>query len=329
MGKLSLDQIVFRWTVSIGSLILVWMIFTTLTILSDMTRRDALAMGTILASAFYFFFGWPYFFKNVPANRGWIISNPWIREKDAIVVSGPVVQMTLTANHQLISKIRGVNTDFTGYRHTRAQWEAQAGIMPTLPWEKAIAEIDMRKIILVKGEKETYTLADKSTIVIEWQIQVSPLPGFIANFNKMHEEDIRKLVKIRAQKFLQGFIGSLSSVGFGSAQQEAIKQGFELLFGGEGFIDVEEQEMGIWTSTPRIIDIDQPKKVQDARNTQDELAFITQSAVDTWNSFEQKISPESALQHAGRAYIVSKGGDLSLVDFGGVFGGGKKSRNRN
>ena len=209
------------------------------------------ASSGVVTSLLYFSLVFPNVTFIVPENKAWIMVNRFVPES-------------------LLVQAR-----FSGNRDIRAQKEFQAGFHWKYLWETKAedGEINMKKVILVESDDDaTYTMRNGKTIKIKYQVLVVPLPGNIVNHFRTREEDIKRRIKARAEKFLQGHIGKLLVIKFDKTQQDILKKAFEKVWGGPDVIDDEERELGIWTGTPEVYDIGNPKGVEDALNWQTNMA---------------------------------------------------------
>lgn len=274
-----------------------------LVLLGVISLFTSLCLGTILWAAIYFGLVFPSVSFIVPADRAYMMSNSFIQESSE----------RLTA--------------FSGYREIKAQTEYQAGFYWRYPWETLSHDVDMqRRIIIQEDPERVYTFKDgKKTIRIEWQVVVTPLPGSIQNYIKTREEDIIVKVKARVQKFIQGHIGGMDNADFGDIGQEKFKAAFEKVFKGPTEIDdIDERPLGIWTGTPEIVDIDEPKEVQKGRNIQQVIEALTQAAMDMVVKSGNTIDFDKAIRAAYVVYAAENGGgEINIVELTGKLFGGR------
>ncbi len=280
-----------RITLGVGvGLSILWIAHFFATILiSD--RMMAVGIAFIIFSIIYFRWLFPYFTCIVPADRAWVISN------------------------SLVSESSKKRTEFSGYREIKAQRELQAGFHWRFPWENSAKVIDMTRLITVESdETDIYTLkGGKEFVIISWRIFYGPLPGSIVNYIKTRPMHITTRISDRARTYLQGAIGKLKEINFDKAQQESLRNGFEAIYKGPEHIDTEEEELGVWTGTPNIIDIDQPK-------TKQEISII----LDTVMKAVKDSNGEMTFAEA-RDIILgasTRGVDYNIVDI--KHGGNKK-----
>lgn len=262
-----------------------------------------MAISIIATSLIYFWGVFPNCTFIVPENKAWIMANSFFPESAV-----PTAQ-------------------FSGNRNVRAQKEFQAGFHWKFPWDKKGEEIDMQKIIAVEGNpEETYTLAGGQSTKLKYQVLVVPLPGRIVNFNRTKEKDIIRKVKARAEGFLQEYIGGQSVVTFGKEWKDALKARFEGLYGGPEIIDPEEEAMGIWTGTPEIYDIGQPKEVEDARNFEIQMQSVIKTAERMVRVSKDKMKFNEAMKMA----LVGRGqAKIDFVELTGLLGGQTRNQKTN
>lgn len=200
----------------------------------------AIGIVLIIASWLYFKYIFHHCTFTVPADRAWIISDPFVSESSAY------------------------QSTFSGYREIRAQKEFQAGFHWKYPWEKPSVEIDMsRQGTLQQRPDEVYTLKNDKLVIIRWRLFWGPLAGSLVNFIKTNPSEIEKRLRDRVEKFLQGVVGKVDETGYGREQLNLFKMRFEEEFGPPTQIDDEERNLGIWTGSPEVIDIDAPRTAQD------------------------------------------------------------------
>lgn len=220
------------------------------------------------------------------------------------------------------SFVREKNTfdgTFTGYRHIKAQWESQSGFHFKYPWDVKAVEIDMQIVIVVQGDKNNrFTLKGGQTISLRYIVRAIPLPGRLVNFNRTNKDDIIRRIKARVEAWLQGYVGGLEATGFDKNAIDSFKRNFELCFGGLERIDPDEEAMGIWTGTPEITDIENPKEVEAARNLETEMEAIAKSAKRLVEVSGGKLSYNDAL----KMVLLGKGAKMDFVQIAGVLGGG-------
>ena len=218
----------------------------------------------ILSSTIYFKWIFPYCTFIVPADKAWIMSNQFVNE---------------SAKFQ---------AEFTGYRKIRAQKEFQAGFHWKYPWETTNLEIDMsRQAAIQQRPEEIYTLKDGNLVIIRWRIFYGPLPGSLVNFIRTKPDLIEHRIRDRVERFIQSTIGELEQIGYGRHQLDLFKEKFEEIYGGPNTIDPEERELGVWTGTPEILDIDEPRDAQEVR-------YILDTASKAVEASKGKMSFEEA-----------------------------------
>lgn len=243
-------RLIFGLTTGIVIIILIGLIVIPISIWTNTDMIVALGLIVVISSMIYFNLVFPYCTFNVPPDRAWIIANPFVSE---------------SADYQ---------KRFSGYRKITAQKEFQAGFHWKYPWEKPNLEVDMsRQIDLQHKPEEVYTLKSGELVIIRWRIFYGPLPGSLVNFIKTRPEYITQRLRDRVEKFLQSMIGETDKIGFGKEQLESFKRRFEGIYGGPYVIDEEERNLGIWTGTPEILDIDAPRSAQ-------EITAILKAATD-------------------------------------------------
>lgn len=273
-----------------------------LVLLDTISLFTSLCLGTMLWAAVYFGLVLPSVSFIVPADRAYVMSNSFIQESSERL------------------------TTFSGHREIKAQIEYQAGFHWRYPWETLSHDVDMqRKIIINEDPDRVYTLKGGKTVRIEWQVIVTPLPGSIKNYIRTREEDIQVRIKTRIQKFIQGYIGDLTDTDFGTEGQKKFKKEFEKVFGGPTAIDdIDERPLGVWTGTPEIIDIDEPKDVQKGRNIQQVIEALTQAALDMVVKSGNTIDFDKAIRAAYVVYAAeSGGGEINIVELTGKLFGGR------
>jgi hypothetical protein len=264
------------------------------------TNRTVLSM--LFTTIIFFTIVFPNATFIVPADTAWILENPFKPE------------------------IVGDNSEeFSGYREIRAQTEFQAGFHWKYPWERFLVSIDMKRTIIVEGDKKkTYTMGNGNTVMVQWQFLCTPLPGCLINYNRSNEEDIRLQIKTRVERWLQGKIGSMSSVSFGKAQIDEFKESFEFVFGGPKTIDEMERKFGIWAGTPEIFYIGNPPKIEEGKNFAESIGPLFAAAKDMVTKAEGGLSYEAALKIASMLRAAESGGEVSFVDIAGAIGQQKK-----
>jgi hypothetical protein len=236
-----------------------------------------------------------------------------------------------------------VESSFSGNRVIKAQRELQAGFHWKYFWEKPVAEVDMSRQRTIENDpddpKKQYTLKDRKLIKIKWRIFYAPLPGSIVKLNRTKPEDIKKRIYDRVDGFVQGFVGELESIGFGQKQMDEMREAYIARFKDNEHIDDEEKEMGIWTSNLEVIDFDDPKEVQQARNFEEVMLTNIRLANKIVNESNGKIHPNDALKMvlvgSGKANIdfielagilpSSQGGQKKNPKNGGQHGSGNKN----
>ena len=218
----------------------------------------------IITSVIYFKLIFPHCTFIVPADKAWIMSN------------------------QLYNESSEFQSEFSGYRKIRAQKEFQAGFHWKYPWEVTNLEIDMsRQAAIQQRPEEVYTLKDGKLVIIRWRIFYGPLPGSLVDFIRTRPDQIELRVRDRVERFIQALVGELDQVGYGRHQLDQFKSRFEEIYGGPNTIDSEERELGIWTGTPEILDIDEPRAAQD-------IKAILDTAVKAVNESGGKMTFEEA-----------------------------------
>lgn len=283
-----------RSTLGMGVGIIILIITLLIALLTINDHFTGLCVGIMFWAAGYGLL-LPNFCFLVPADHAYVMSNSLIRESSARLDT------------------------FSGYREIVAQREYQAGFYWRYPWDVLNHDVNMsRKIIINEDVGKLYTLKDKKTVRIEWQIIVTPLPGNILNYIKTSEADITARVKIRVRKFIQGYIGNLNNVDFGKVGQEAFKKEFEKVFGGPTVIDdIDERPLGIWTGTPEIVSIEQPEDVQEGINTEQILAAITDSAKTMVTASNGQMDFDAAMRAATIVFASKHGGKVDFVELAG------------
>ncbi len=261
----------------------------------------ATAVAFLISVLVYFKFVFPYATIRVPANKAWTLGNSFISESSKELAT------------------------FSGYRTIIAQKELQAGFHWKFFWEYPDKEVDMKRQIQVENDfEEPLTLRDGKQIRIRWRVFVSPLPGNIINFIRTRPEDIKRRVKDRVDSFLQGQVGGMASIDFDATQMQAIKDRFEMVYGGSNRIDEEERQLGIWTGTPEIIDIDQPEEVQKAKNYQQKMEATIKVANAMVKASKGKLRYDQALK---LALVGSGDAKIDFVELAGtLFGTGKQPK---
>lgn len=216
-----------------------------------------------------------------------------------------------------------VQTSFTGNRRLKALTEYQAGWHWRFPHEEVVSAVDMtRQIIITHDDGEAYTLPSKELLEIKYQVVVVPLPGNISNYIQTPPKEIRRQVKARVTAFIQGYVGRLTSVQeiFTDAGFKAFEEAFEEKFGAAHVIEDFERNLGIWTSTAAITDVDEPKAVQESRNKAQGIKLIMDKAHEiVTNSIDKTtkkptITEKEALEFAYNFLIASGNAQVSVVD---------------
>ncbi len=272
--------------VSLWAMIFLISLFFTHIFITD--AEVAIIISATFACITYFPFIFPHVTFIVPENKAWIMSNRFVAES---------AEPTST---------------FSGSRTIEAQKEFQAGFHWKYPWDVLAegGEIDMKKVIPVEDtEGATYTLRTGKTMTLKYQVLIVPLPGYVVNFFRTREKDIVRRVKARAEAFLQGYIGSLDIVSFGEEQIKNIQEAFEKEWGGKDFLDPEEIELGIWTGTPEVYDISNPKDVEDARNFEKQM----DSVIAVANKMVRK--SKNQMPHAQAMKLALVGRGQAKIDF--------------
>ncbi len=256
-----------------------------------------IVISLVFTSLVYFMGVFPYVTFIVPENKAWIMANRFSTES---------AEQTVT---------------FSGSRDITAQKEFQAGFHWKYPWEDLAegGEIDMKKVIAVEHtEGSSYTLKTGQTIDLKYQVLVVPLPGYIINFFRTREADIKRRVKARSEAFFQGYIGDLDVVDFGKEQIEDLEEAFELEWKGQNELDPEEIEQGIWTGTPEVYDISNPKEIEDARNFERQMDSIISAAHKMVEKSKGKMPYEQAFKLA----LVGRGqAKIDFLELSGVLPG--------
>lgn len=259
----------------------------------------------ITAVYLYFTYVFPYATIKVPPNKAWVLANSFVSES----------AMKLET--------------FSGYRMITGQKEFQAGFHWKFFWEYPDKEIDMRRQIIVENDPDEnpFTLRDGKQIRIKWRIFCEPLPGNIVNFLRTRPESIEMRVTDRVNVFIQGYVGRLASIKFDKRQMNKLKNEFEKIFQGPTVIDDEERELGIWTGTPEIIDIDQPKEVQAAKNYQQKMEATIRVANEMVNASKGRLRYDQALK---LALVGSGDAKIDFVELAGtLFGKERPSKKKN
>lgn len=277
-------------------------------VLIEIPLEFSLPLSLLIASSIFYSKVLGNFLVIVPENKAWIISNAFRDEE--------VSEDSLTE---------------TGYRNIRAQRELQAGLHFIYPWESKAEEIDMKWFNSIASAEggNSYTMKGGRTIKISWQVRVVPLPGFLVNFNRSDKKDIERKVRARAEAFFQGYLGDREFITFGKEQKETIEKAFEDLWGGESHQDNQEQELGVWTGTPEVFDISNPKEVEEQRN----LETIMLSATKIARSMVDESGGKMSFQDAMKLALIGQGKvKMEMVDVVGLLGGGgggKKDQQQN
>ena len=271
-------------------------------VLIEIPMEFSIPLSLVIASSIFYKKVLGNFLVIVPENKAWIISNAFKDEE--------VSENSLTE---------------TGYRNIKAQRELQAGIHFIYPWESKAEEIDMKWFNSIGSKEEdggnSYTLKNGRTVKIAWQVRVVPLPGFLVNFNRSDKKDIERKVRARAEAFFQGYIGNLELVQFGNEQKKDIEKAFENLWGGESTKDDQEKELGVWTGTPEVFDISNPKDVEIQMNWEAIMLSTTTIAKRMVEESGNKMS----FQDAMRLALIGQGkAKMEMVDVVGLLGGGGK-----
>lgn len=165
--------------------------------------------------------------------------------------------------------------------------EISGGLSIKLPWESIYKTvIDVRKdIFTMNHEKgESYPTKNGFVVEVKWIVVISPNIGYLVNYVKYKPEDAQIQVRARITAFLNAYIsqrddneiiggkGKSSTSGFLDLQDE-----FKDIFDGSKVHQVEN-EYGIWTGTPEIIDVDRDLESQKARATKGKVQALREAA---------------------------------------------------
>ncbi len=216
---------------------------------------------------------------------------------------------------------------FSGRQKFVALTEYEPGQHWKWPHEKVVFAVDMsREIIVTHDDKEVYTFAGGVDLIeMKYQVIVKALPGNITNYIQTRPKAIRQQVKSRISAFIQGYIGSRTKADFGEQGQNDFKNAFEARFGKEHVIDKFERDLGIWTSTAIITDIDEPEEVQKARKFVKAFNLIMDTARTQVEASKAvaggtPITEKDALDSAYHILAAMGGANIDLVDINGLGG---------
>jgi hypothetical protein len=266
-----------------------------------------ICLALIITSVIYFPLIFPHATIDVPPNKGWILANRFVPESKKI-------------------------DRRTGFREVRAQTEKQASLHWKYFWEFFSEEVDMKREIPVKGDpKEAYTLKGGSFVNIEYQIAIFPLPGYLVNFVKMKEEDIKRRVQTRAERCLQEFVGRFrpEQVTYDRKFMDRLQRHFVNVFGGPHVLDEEEIAMGIWTGTPEVFDINPPAEVEKGKTFEQRMDSIINVARKMVQESGGNMSWDQAYRVA-YAMEAATTGKLDFIDVAGLVGlGGNRPKPKN
>lgn len=282
-----------RTLVGIGTGVVILLASWYVTILLIPVPWLAMTIASMVSVLVYFKMVFPYASTKVPPNKAWTFANSFISESSA------------------------EQGEFSGYRTIIAQKEFQAGFHWKFFWEYPDKEVDMRRQIIIENDPDTnpYTLKDEKQIRIKWQVFCEPLPGNIVNFLKTRPESIERRVRNRGDAFVQGYVGGLTEIEFDKTQMDNLKAAFEHIYGGPNYIDEEERNLGIWTGTPEIIDIDQPVEVQEAQNYKQRMEKIIEIA----NAMVEASGGKLGYDHALKLALVGSGdANIDFVELAGT-----------
>ncbi len=254
-----------------------------------------LAIAIVTASLPYFWLIFPALTFDVLGDEAWIMVNPW---------------MTESTHHE---------ETFLGFRTIKAQREFHSGFHWRWPREYKVRSVELnRRILVVPEAGEVITTRDGKTYRVEWFVVVTPLPGYLVNFTKTNEEDVKKQVKGRVVQFLQGFFGDLESrsVKFDKRQLERIRIKFEKIFQGEEHLDDLEINLGIWTGTPKVVKVRQSSITEEARQLTQAIRDFSVAAKELVRSSAGSLKFREALGliMMFQQNITAGGEQLSYVD---------------
>lgn len=190
-------------------------------------------------------------------------------------------------------------------KETRVLREAGPGLQGKLPWETIANNrfIDLRRHIVLSSNVSAYS-KDGIQLIIDWQVILTPLRGYLTNLVRFDLEAIRKFFLAECQAFIICMINKHDEKwifeNIGNLEEE-----FEYLFGGPVHTDDTEELYGVFTNDPQLVSVTRSEAYQKAAEAK-EIAAKNAEAVRKFKDLG--IDPE----HALNVVLAQQGGNVDI-----------------
>lgn len=169
----------------------------------------------------------------------------------------------ILGNQMIRDDIPETEGERTKMFHRKSLREVQAGFKGKFPWEVEVESVNIRAAepIGTKGKPLKVTTQNQIPLEIEWQVILTPLPGYLVNLIRKGDDNSKSFFEAEFTRHITAWVKEKDEK---DVYKSALDSDFCNHLGGPDSIHEDEKEYGMFTNKPKIISIDRDKKYQEA-----------------------------------------------------------------
>lgn len=159
--------------------------------------------------------------------------------------------------------------------------EVGPGLHCKLPWEMVADTVDLRSELVIGSSKggplECYT-AGNIKLLIEWQVILTPLRGYLPNLIRKGQDATKAYFKGAFEQAIIAWVKTKTETEVFDSLSD-LKSFFAEVFDGGSKVSEVEKEFGVFTNNPQIISVNRSPDYQRAAEGV-QIAARTQEAIE-------------------------------------------------